>query len=216
MKHVIFISLFTLTCLFASAQEIAIIPAAKTKMLGVYNTSSVSIMPVSKNNGYPYYYYTDFAPVYYSAESRTGYSIRNTTGYRFFNWLNLGAGFGVDNYESTALNIPFYGEISGNVLNKRFFPSYYAQAGYGLGINITDKDSPNRINKAEGGLMAAAGIGFGGRIDKNTILRLNFGYRLQKASYTSEIPQYNMPNYTLVRHMNYHRLEIGLSFIFQQ
>ena len=195
--------------------QIAAPPIPKKKMLGVYNTTTAAIMPVVKENNYPYY---DIGYPYptYGNEKRIGFSFRNTTGYRFFDAFNLGAGVGFDNYESTAIDIPVYGEISGNMLNKRFTPIYYAQAGYGIGINITEKDSPNRIQKAEGGVMAAAGIGFGGRLDQHTILRINFGYRLQKASYTNEIEQYNMPSYTMVRHMTYHRVEVGLSFTFQQ
>lgn len=214
MKRFVSVLLFAAFGSSAFAQQSAIISTVKKKMLGVYNTTSVALMPVSRSNYV--YAYDVYYPYYYGVESRTGFSIRNTTGYRFFDKLNVGAGFGLDNFESSALNIPFYGEVSGNFLNKRFFPGYYAQAGYGVGINITKKDSPNRVQKVEGGLMAAAGISFGGRLDKNTILRINFGYRLQKATYTSEVPQYNMPPYTLIRHMSYHRVEVGLSFTFQQ
>lgn len=144
-----------------------------------------------------------------------GFSFRTTAGYRFFDALNLGAGAGLDRFESVALNVPFYGEISGNILRRRFTPVYFAQAGYGLGINITKKDTPDRIEKAKGGLMLAAGIGFGGRLDKHTVLRINFGYRLQKADYTKNIYYYDGTGYTEIRHMTYHRVEIGLGFTFQ-
>jgi len=199
----------------SALSQINALPIPKKKMLGVYNTTTAAIMPTVKENNYPYYDIGYPYPIY-GNEKRMGFSFRNTTGYRFFDALNLGAGVGFDNYESTAINLPLYGEISGNILNRRFTPIYYAQAGYGIGVNITEKDSQNRIKKAEGGVMAAAGIGFGGRLDQHTILRINFGYRLQKASYTSEIEQYNMPPYIMVRHMTYHRVELGLSFTFQQ
>lgn len=214
MKRVLSLFVFAILALGASAQTETIMPLVKKKMLGVYNTSILTVMPVTRSNDGPYYYEGFYYPVY--NERRAGFSFRNTTGYRFFDFLNLGAGVGLDNYESNALNIPFYGEISGNILNKRFFPSYYAQAGYGLGVNISGKDSYARLQEVEGGIMTAAGIGFGARLDKNTIIRLNFGYRLQKTSYTSEVPQYNMPPYTQVRHMTYHRIEAGLNFTFQQ
>lgn len=187
----------------------------KKKLLGVYNTSSVNIMPrMQANNAYPYPYYDVAYPVAY--QNRMAYSFRNTTGYRFFDALNLGAGFGVDNFESVALNLPFYGEISGNILRRRFTPVYFVQAGYGVGINLTKKDSPDRIQRAEGGLMAAAGIGFGVRLDKLTLLRLNFGYRLQQASYRQDITPYYGQPYTEIRRMMYQRIEVGLGFTFHQ
>lgn len=209
-------SVFLTVSATAQITTATITPLPKKKMLGIYNTSTLAIMPVTRSNNAYYPYYDALYYPMYGVEKRMGFSFRNTTGYRFFDILNVGGGVGVDNYESSALSIPFYGEVSGNFLNKRFFPSYYAQAGYGLAINISEKDSPNRIQKADGGLMAAVGIGFGGRLDNNTILRLNFGYRLQKTSYTSEVPQYNMPPYILIRHMTYHRIEVGLNFTFQQ
>jgi len=192
----------------------------KKKMLGVYNTSSFHIMPRTQP-ATPYYY--DFGPIYPSySESRMGYSFRNTTGYRFFDALALGLGVGVDNFESSALQLPFFMEITGNILPKRFTPIYYVQGGYGLGINLAKKnpdENPNqyqRQTKTDGGLMAAGGIGFGGRLDQNTILRVNFGYRFQRASFTNEVKMWNSAPYLEVRHMTYHRIEIGISFTFQQ
>lgn len=200
--------------LWAQVPEAAALLVPKKRMLGVYNTSSVHIMPRVKQNTYAYYDMIGYPAMNY--ETRMAYSFRNTTGYRFFDALNLGAGFGVDNFESVALNLPFYGEISGNILNRRFTPVYFVQAGYGLGINLTKKDSPSRLNKAEGGLMAAAGIGFGVRLDKLTLLRLNFGYRLQQAAYTQEVAPYYGAPYTEIRRMTYQRIEIGLGFTFHQ
>lgn len=192
----------------------------KKKMIGVYNTSSFHLMPRTQPSYYPY---LDFGPMpVTSAENRMGYSFRNTTGYRFFDALAIGAGVGIDNFESAALQLPFYMEITGNILPKRFTPIYYVQGGYGLGINLAGRnkdENPNqyqRQTKTDGGLMAAAGIGFGGRLDQNTILRVNFGYRFQRASYTNEVKMWNSAPYIEVRHMSYHRVEIGISFTFQQ
>lgn len=217
MKKWILLALLHVTVaapLFAQVPG-ALTPALpKKSMLGVYNTSSFSIMPRMQQNVYYPYYDGMYNTMGY--ENRMAYSFRNTTGYRFFDALNLGAGFGLDNFESVALNLPFYGEVSGNILGRRFTPTYVVQAGYGLGVNISQKDSPTRLNRAEGGLMLAAGIGFGARLDKLTLLRLTFGYRLQQAAYTQHmVPYYGAP-YTEVRRMTYQRIEVGLGFTFHQ
>jgi len=206
--------------LAAQKESIALLLPRK-KMLGVYNTSTISIMPrMSSQNYYPYPYYDGLIAPYYPAsgtEARIAFSFRNTTGYRFFDFLNLGAGTGIERFESLALNMPLYGEISGNLLNKRFTPVYFAQAGYGISFKTAPEgDSFYRVTNTSGGMMLAGGIGFAGRIDRNTILRLNFGYRMQKASYTSEYTPYGSPMQTQIRNMTYHRLEMGISFTFQQ
>lgn len=217
MKKVILLLLLHVTVadLWAQMPEVVTLLAPKKNMLGVYNTSTVQMMPRMKqqDNYYPYY---DMMYPQMGYENRMAYSFRNTTGYRFFDALNVGAGFGVENFESVALNLPFYGEISGNILRRKFTPVYFAQAGYGVAVNLTKKGAPNRLTQAEGGLMAAAGIGFGYRVDKYSLLRLNFGYRLQRASYTQDITPYYGTPYTEVRHMTYQRIEIGLGFTFNQ
>jgi len=211
-----------LTAPALSAQkETTILPLPRKSMLGVYNTSSISIMPrMAPNNYYPYPYYGDMFspyPYYNNTENRVAFSFRNTTGYRFFDFLNVGAGVGIERYETLALNLPFFGEVSGNILNRRFTPVYFVQAGYGLGIKTAPKgDEYYRVTGTKGGLMLAGGIGFAGRIDRNTILRLNFGYRLQQAAYTAEVQPYNSPMQVQTRSMSYHRLEMGISFTFQQ
>lgn len=196
--------------LLLKAQDI--IPNKKS-MLGFYNTSSFSAMPVVRSNNY---YTYDF--VYYPVqqETRTGYSVRNTSGYRFFDALNLGLGTGLENFESSALLIPVYAEISGNMLKKRFTPIYYVQVGYDAAVNISSRNQTYRPKKVEGGLSTLAGIGFGARLDKSTVLRLNFGYRLQQASYTYDYLIYGQTGSTQTRKMTYHRAEVGLSFTFQK
>lgn len=217
---ILFPGLLAIPALSAQKEAVTLLLPRKS-MLGVYNTSTISIMPrMSPDNYYPYPYYDIYGlPYAYNGntENRVAFSFRNTTGYRFFDFLNVGAGVGIERYESLALNLPFFGEVSGNILNKRFTPVYFVQAGYGLGIKTAPKgDEYYRVTHAKGGLMLAGGIGFAGRIDRNTILRLNFGYRLQQAAYTAEVQPYNSPMQVQTRSMSYHRLEMGISFTFQQ
>lgn len=211
MKKTVLLIFALSSGLLLKAQDI--IPAKKS-MLGFYNTSTFSAMPVVRTNSNYFNYDLIYYPV--QQEARAAYSVRNTSGYRFFDALNVGLGTGLENFESSALLIPVYAEISGNMLNKRFTPIYYVQVGYDAAVNISGKNQSYRPKKVEGGLSTLAGIGFGARLDKSTVLRLNFGYRLQQASYTYDYLIYGQTGSTQTRNMMYHRAEVGLSFTFQK
>ncbi|MEZ4827220.1 MAG: hypothetical protein R3C61_13225 [Bacteroidia bacterium] len=81
------------------------------------------------------------------------FSFYYRAGYRFNQYLGVGLGGGIEEYE-TGILAPVFAEVSGDFLQKRNTPFYLVQAGYGFGVDnswITDD--------FDGGLMYYIGTG---------------------------------------------------------
>lgn len=142
----------------------------------------------------------------WSQDPSVGVGIHNVTGYQLNRFIGLGLGIGMDYYYlgSGENLMPVYLEARGYFLSKHVSPYYSFNMGYAFAF----KSEQHRIEEAEGGLMIYPAIGFRFGASSNANFTLDFGYKMQKATY-------NFRNWDLITHeMTYKRLVVRMGVLF--
>ncbi|MEZ4777426.1 MAG: hypothetical protein R3D00_29890 [Bacteroidia bacterium] len=111
-------------------------------------------------------------------QNQLDFSFYYRAGYRFNQYLGVGLGTGIDEYQ-TGIIIPIMAEVTGDFLHRRQTPFYLAQVGYGYGAANTWA-----TENFEGGLLYHAGLGF--KIHTRTRVEWTFslGYKSQQLTET--------------------------------
>lgn len=145
---------------------------------------------------------------YYGGGTSLGFTLQDVMGYRFNKWIGVGAGIGIDLYNSYQIPIsPVYLRVEGQILSEPITPIYYAEAGYGLMWNrqvneyITQKNGP----------MMSAGVGIRFATPGAVALQVTAGYKSQKLT---TITKYDWNQTENIMEEIYKRvsLRFGMSF----
>ncbi|MDX2245321.1 MAG: hypothetical protein SF052_00990 [Bacteroidia bacterium] len=110
--------------------------------------------------------------------SQLDVSLNYRAGYRFNQYLGLGLGVGIDEYDSGGI-VPVFGEVSGDLLRRKRTPFYLAQAGYGIGVSTTWI-----ADNLEGGLYYHLGAGLKVRTRSRAEWTFTMGYKSQQMTET--------------------------------
>jgi hypothetical protein len=136
-----------------------------------------------------------------------GAGLHYIIGYQFNRQFGLGAGLGIDSYNSEEQLFPVFLECQGYLSRRNIAPYYALAAGYGLVRQRTEK----RTLEAEGGWMgrASAGLRLGAHADTNVLVSV--GYQIQNAYYLREV---NNTGEIEEKTITYNRIAIRVGLIF--
>jgi len=117
-----------------------------------------------------------------SSKFNTAWSLQNMSGYQVNRYLKIGGGAGVDHYnEYSHTFIPLFGRISGDMVNYRITPVYFADAGYGFLIEKDEYTNGAEERGSKGGLMIHAGFGLKFYTASKVSASLLAGFKLQRS-----------------------------------
>lgn len=141
----------------------------KFKEKGIYNTTDLSINFGQDRNG-------NVVP---------GFSIDNVTGYQFHRLIGVGVGVGYETFEMGAGQtvVPVFGEVRGYLFKRVSTPMFRTHVGYGFAV----KNERNNIVETKGGLLIHPAIGYRFGAGSAANFTIDFGYKIQKASYTQPV-----------------------------
>jgi len=136
------------------------------------------------------------AVYYYQNISRVNFSFQNAGILYWKSWLGLGAGAGIDLYESAYI-IPLCFTLQGKMMPKRkVSPIYFLKSGYGLDPREDKREGEPTSGYYsdyiyEGGLYYGLGLGMLADFRSNGSWYVKFGLQSQKysESYTYNYPE---------------------------
>ncbi len=163
----------------------------KFREKGIYNTTDLSINFGQDMDG----------------KVIPGFSIDNVTGYQFHRLIGAGVGVGYETFQMGAGQavIPVFGEVRGYLLKNMSTPMFRMQLGYGFGV----KNERNNIVKTNGGLLVHPAIGYRFGAGSAANFTIDFGYKIQKASYTQPVW-----DGTWTQHHTFKRYTLRLGMLF--
>lgn len=171
---------------------------ASLKEKGVFNTTDIGFNVGSSGQSY-----------YYGGSSNSsGFTMLTVTGYRFNRWIGVGAGIGIDLYNSYQVPIsPVYLRAEGQLLSQPVTPIYFVEYGYGL---MWDREV-NEYTTQMNGPMMAAGLGVRFGTPGAVAIQLSAGYKSQKLT---TITKYDFNQSENIVELWYRRvtLRLGMSF----
>lgn len=139
---------------------------AELKEKGFFNTTEIGFNLGANTGGY-----------YGYSGTSTGFTLQNVFGYRFFRWLGVGIGTGVDIYNDYQVPIsPVYLRLEGQVLSQPITPIYYVEAGHGF---MWHREI-NEWTTQENGPMWSAGAGVRFGTPGSVALQFTAGFKSQK------------------------------------
>lgn len=147
-------------------------------------------------------------------------SVQQFLGYQFNNHFYMGFVAGIDVWKRTAF-IPLCGSINVNFINRKWTPTWYAQAGYAFKWYVeSEPEIPDLvIHAATPGAYLETGLGLTLKINQKASLLFTFNYKLQqsKLHYSVEIPgEVDYSHYATNRSQNalYHFIGVKFSVLY--
>lgn len=114
---------------------------------------------------------------------RYGFGGHVVAGYRFHRLIGVGAGIGFDGYGDYM--VPFFAEVNGILLKKRFSPVYNFQIGHGVPVGGEPEANGEFVNLTrEGGMMIYPSIGLRMETRRNVAFVFDIGVKLQNLTKT--------------------------------
>lgn len=105
----------------------------------------------------------------------SAFTLQIFQGYRWSQYVALGLRTGLDWY-NTVVMMPIKIAVQGDLLSKRFSPTYFAELGYGAGwLNRQDE-----FSEVDGGFTWGFGAGFRVLTGNKTAFTFGLGFRNQK------------------------------------
>lgn len=118
-------------------------------------------------------------------------AVQQFLGYQFNNHFYMGVVAGIDVWKRTAF-IPICGSINVNFINRRWTPTWYAQAGYAFKWYVESQpEIPDLvIHAATPGAHMETGLGLTLKINQKASIIFSFNYKLQQSTlkYSVETP----------------------------
>jgi hypothetical protein len=145
----------------------------------------------------------------FSAGIEAGLSLTHSIGYRFNQFLGVGAGVGIENFELGwgKRVIPVFLEGRGYLSKKKISPYYAIRAGWGFALKYDDFN----ITEAKGGYMLNPEIGYRFGANPHLNFTLGMGVRFQRVSYTTE---WEWNRNIQIDKITYQRIEIKAGILF--
>lgn len=187
--------------IFSMGGHELVIPAEKVNKV-IMDDKTVHL---SALNSKSWYYRANFGVL--TNQNGTGVSFNHSFYYGLKSWLQVGAGFGIDNYYlQSGRNIwPLYAEVKSYLVESNSSPYLSLKSGYSFIFTSEE----NAQTYTCGGPMIAPSIGY--RIgSRGMFIDLYAGVRFQSAEYHSIIFNGGNSEQRIV----WKRLELGLGFNF--
>ena len=169
---------------YADIRQIVFGPVEDTKQVKVREPKQRNTFTIEDRG---YFHVIDFAVLvqstgYYGsyAGGGNGMSIATIHGYTFNPHLMVGLGVGLDHYGyGNVTAAPLFASVRGLMLQKRWSPMYFLNAGGGLAWG-NDFFFNGTNGRTTGGMMVYPGLGYQWHVGRSAVL-FNVGYKVQRA-----------------------------------
>ncbi|MCW5906566.1 MAG: hypothetical protein KIS94_01820 [Chitinophagales bacterium] len=175
---------------------------------GFQNISQVGIIygvALKNNDNYTDYYYNN-------NRDDIGISIHTINGYRFWSYLFVGAGVGIDRFISYRQTFsPFYVRVASEFLKRKVTPFVFVDAGYAVMWKQPSNDY--QTFRSKGGAYTSAGGGIRIFTRSRASVMLSAAYRMNMSETKWWYTQWNEGTYYTIKR-TYQRMvaSVGVTF----